>query len=178
VNVMNLKRNNKAIILVVTLVGLLHGAGCSREDSLPQPSPAQMAEGRRRPSSQAKRTVDQIARDTFGPTFRNVTNTGGTAALTFAPKQEGTPAENLRRIVARSSQAIPAVFGSDPKVQVVRITAVDAALSERRLLVFSLTREASGRIDWQRHGSVKNILGVAKVEYQDPVFGSRTGRKG
>lgn len=156
----------------------LHTGGCSKNALPPQPSPEQMAQAQQRRSAPVKRSLEEIGRGFFGNSFRSARRQGSTVFLEFAPKQEGTPDENFRRIFGTATGAIPTLFRNEETVQTVRLAAVDANQPTRRLVVFSVTRAASDKMDWRRNVTTAGILKTVETEYLDPSFRALAREKG
>ena len=156
----------------------LHTGGCSKNAAPPQPTREQMAQSMRQRSAPVKQSLDDLGRSYFGSSFRSARQEGDTVLLEFAPKQEGTADENFRRMFGTAAGVIPSLFSNDKAIQKVRLTAVDANQPGRRLLVFSVTRAASDKMDWQRNLTTTGILKTVTTEYVDPSFRAIAAQKG
>jgi len=125
----------------------------------------------RRQSAQAQpRSLEEIAQGAFGSAFRSVRREGDTAVFEFAPLQDLPPDSTLRRIYKLGGLAVPPAFRDTPHLKRVRLVALDGRDPSRRLVVFTVTREASQKIDWQ-HLTAEAITANATVEHLDPQFG-------
>ena len=142
-------------------------AGCGHE--LPKPSPTQMAAGMSRRSNRAPLSLEEIGRSAFGTAFRAAALRGDSAEVQFAPNQDGTPDHNFQRMFLLANGAVPAVFKSEPRARMVRLTAVDPAKADRKLAVFSVDRGTSERVDWM-HGARSHLEEIYTLESVDPAF--------
>ncbi len=156
----------------------LHTGGCSKNATPPQPSREQMAQSQRQRSAPVKRSLEYLGRSYFGSSFRSARQEGTTALLEFAPKQEGTSDQNFRRIFGTAAGVIPSIFSNEEAIQKVRLAAVDADQPGRRLVVFSVTRDASDKMDWRRNLTTTGILKTVTTEYVDPSFRPIAAEKG
>jgi hypothetical protein len=137
------------------------------------------AQQRRQNAPRPRLSLQEIGAGSYGSSLRSIRQEGSMVLLEFAPKQEGTPPQNFRRIFGTATGVIPALFASDRGIQSVRLTALDASRPDRRLVVFSVTRADSEKMDWQRNVTTERILKTVKTEYLDPEFRSlAAGQKG
>jgi hypothetical protein len=155
-------------LLAFALVPL---AGCGGGDTQPlkQPDAATMAKSRSQAAAPIG-SVKEIGERVFGEALKDVSDEKGVASYTFAAKQDSpTPEQNFRRFLLVGAIPIPATFQSQKQIKTVRITAADEAKPGRRLLVFSMPRAASEKINWE-HRSADAIASGSRIEYVDPEY--------
>jgi hypothetical protein len=154
---------------VLVLVSL---AGCGGGDNQPlaQPDAATMAKSRSQAAAPSG-SVKEIGERVFGEALKDVSEKKGVASYTFAAKQDSpTPEQNFRRFLLVGAIPIPATFASQKQIETVRITAADEAKPGRRLLVFSMLRSASEKVDWEHSLSADILMARSKIEYVDPEY--------
>lgn len=115
-------------------------------------------------------SLEEIGKGAFGTTFHAARMEGETAVLEFRPKQDGSSEENFRRIISLSSAVIPAAFSNLKQVRSVRLAALGPAPQGGNLVVLSMTRDDSKKVDWRRNATTKAILEAGRLESLHPAF--------
>ena len=144
-------------------------SGCSPKGppSPPPPSPEQMAASQKRRGA-AKLSIEEIGKQSFGSRLNEVRQLGDTVYFTFTPKLDGEPEQNFNRMLAMGAGAAPMTFGQNSSAASIHITAIHETDPNRKLIVYSISREASGNVDWSHGGTVEKVAAIAKFEHVDP----------
>ena len=147
-------------------------AGCTQTPETPAPpTPQQMAASQRN-RGPVKRSIEEIGRSAFGEGLKEAKSEKGVVSFVFVPKLDGEPIQNFNRMLAAALTAVPITFQQEKSAKAIRLTAIHEADANRKLLVYTVTREAGDKVDWAHGANPETIAKIAKMEHVDPEFRS------
>ena len=124
--------------------------------------------------AQGKRSIEEIARLSFGSGYKGSENRGGVISFTFSPKLDGDSDQNFDRMLTIASTAAQTTFSQHDSVRAIRFTAVHESDPGRKLIQYILTREGNRTVDWMHGARADSILKAVRIEHVDPEFKSFT----
>jgi hypothetical protein len=113
-----------------------------------------------------KLSLEKIGQSSFGDGLREAKIEDGVASFTFAPKMDGDKDQNYNRMFAAALIAVPLTLQHEKSARSIRFTAVDAADPSRKLLVYSLKKEAAENVDWAHGANPSMIRGLVQIEHE------------
>ena len=135
-----------------------------------------MAAAQSRRGAAQERTLPELGQMLLGSAYRSAESKDGTAFYEVAPKQDGDPDQNYRRLYMTSSLVMATTFNLHPEIKKINFKVVDREDTSRRLAAFSITREASSKIDWSHGVPPEVVIKAVKTDYLDPAFKDAAAR--
>jgi hypothetical protein len=112
--------------------------------------------------------LDSIGRSAFGDGLRETKKEGGVVTFTSVPKMDGNKDQNYNRMFAAALTAAPLTFQHETSVKTIRFIALDGTDANKKLLVYSLSKDSTRGVDWMHGANPGTIRGIATIEHEAP----------